>query len=289
MPCISSLLLRTKTIVDPYDAELLLAHTLHTTREYILAHPETTAQWTDVFFFAFVIFRRRQGVPLAYLTGHQEFFGLDFLVNKHTLVPRPDTEILVEAVLDYTNDIPRDQTITLMDIGTGTACIPIAIYDGLHKKNRQVSRVYASDISPRALRVAKKNADAHQTPIHFSSGNLFSPFMKTLHLTDTDQIILTANLPYLTKEQFVHEPTIQHEPYQALVADDDGLALYKELLTQLSEFRKKEQAGSIRCFFEIDPDQSHTLPHIIRTHAPGSTVTIKKDLCGRERVVMFTL
>lgn len=266
---ISKLLLESS--VDRFDSELLLAFVLKQSREYIVTYPEKKVSFFQKYRFLSLVKKRASGIPLAYLTGQKNFFGLDFLVNKHTLVPRPDTEILVEKVLE---ELKNTSAKILIDIGTGSGCIPISVA----KNTNQNIQFLATDISKQALKIAKQNAQKHNTKITFLQGNLLEAvFPKNIPLQN---IILSANLPYLTQEQFDEEKSIQQEPHSALVADDAGLALYKELLTQMQQ---NNITGIF--FFEIDPSQSHALSEYITKIFPNSKIQIIKDLCGRDRIV----
>lgn len=261
--------------IDRFEAELLLAHTLKKNREFVVTYPEYKISFSQKYKFLSLVKKRASGIPLAYLTGHKEFFGLDFVVNKHTLVPRPDTEILVENVLKNIKNNPAN---ILIDIGTGSGCIPISIA----KNTAQNIQVFATDISKHALTIAKQNAEHHHVHIQFLQGNLLEKIaQKNIPLKN---IILTANLPYLTEEQFNAEKSIQQEPHSALVADDAGLALYKELLTQIQQ---NNVTGIF--FFEIDPSQSQTLSPYIAKIFPNSKIEVIKDLCGRDRMIQWSI
>ncbi len=272
---ISSLLKIAIKKIDRFDAELLLAHILKKSREFVVTYPEHTLSFFQTYKFFSLVKKRASGISLAYLTGHKEFFGLDFLVNNYTLVPRPDTEILVEKVLE---ELKHTSTKILIDIGTGSGCIPISIA----KNTNQNIQFFATDISKNALKIAKQNAEHHHVPIQFLKGNLLETILqKDIPLQN---IIITANLPYLTQKQFDEEKSIQQEPHSALVADDAGLALYKELLTQIQQ---NNVTGIF--FFEIDPSQSQILSEYITKSFPNTKIQIIKDLCGRERVVQWSL
>ncbi len=142
--------------IDPLDAELLLARVLNKPREWVLANQESEViNRTDAKFcvctkFIKLVNQRASGVPLAYLTGHKEFFGLDFFVNKNVLIPRPDTETMVEEVIGKIERL-KDQKITLIDIGTGSGCIPIAIANHI----RQSGLSGNLDISSRLIFLKK--------------------------------------------------------------------------------------------------------------------------------------
>lgn len=274
--------------IDRLDAEILLSFVLKKPREWVVSHPEFHLPWLANFKLQRLFRLRAKGVPIAYLTGHKEFFGFDFIVNKHTLVPRPDTEILVENVLSVIamNEVTK-QSI-LIDIGTGSGCIPIAIQKTLKQKNSSLSlETFATDISKNALKIAKRNSQRYKTDITFLQGNLLEPILKNqklLSLISNSQIILTANLPYLTQTQFEQERSIQHEPHSALVAEDNGLALYKTLLGQI-----KQSGLSLTAWFEIDPSQSIPLSQYIQDVFPQAKIQIIKDLCGRERIIKMQI
>ncbi|MEK7644601.1 MAG: peptide chain release factor N(5)-glutamine methyltransferase [Patescibacteria group bacterium] len=337
-------LLSSSSSIEIIDTELLLAFSLKKPREFIIAHPESELSFFEYLKFKNFLRKRKSGIPLAYIIGHKDFFGLDFLVNKHTLVPRPDTEILVEAVVDelIINNYPpspigttdgRGKLIiggTLIDVGTGTGCIPIAILTALkqtnvttvipnlignpEKNNKKTIKCFAIDISKPALRIAKKNAKKHQVDINFLQGNLLEPFANAPFSMFHDPLVITANLPYLTQEQFNEEPSIRHEPRSALVAGDNGLDLYKKLIEQVGRLQlritrlrpiglrtveenyfirhsSKAKANELRIFLflEIDPVQSTPLSDYIKTIFPNAKIEIKKDLAGRDRVLFIVL
>ncbi|HRH23918.1 MAG TPA: HemK/PrmC family methyltransferase, partial [Candidatus Magasanikbacteria bacterium] len=246
---IAQLLKNATQSIDRFDAEILLAHVLKKPREFIIAHPEYLVTKIQNWKMNRLIRLRRQGIPYAHLTGRKGFYGFDFVINKHTLVPRPETELLVELVINSLIHIEKStEKITLIDIGTGSGCIPISI---LKSSAYSFTQSFAIDISKKALAVAKKNSKKHHTNITFLHGNLLEPlFKKNTFLDHHSNILLTANLPYLTQAQFDTEPTIQHEPIGALVAEDNGLKLYKELLDQINKLRANH-SGNIIIFFEI--------------------------------------
>lgn len=278
--------------IDQLDHELLLSLVLQKSREYTISHPEISLSFFQKIKLKNFINKRKRGLPLAYITGRKEFFGLDFLVNKHTLIPRPDTELIVELAIEKINkqsSIDNKQMI-LVDVGTGSGCIPIALIKNLSTQTRKHLDVFATDSSKSALRVAKKNAERHQIDIQFLHGNLLTPIIKNHLLSPISyRYIITANLPYLTQAQFDAEPSIQHEPYSALVADNNGLSLYEELLQQIKQLAISHKLPAISCFFEIDPSQSSHMSTLIQTYLPGSSIEIKKDLAGQDRVATLTL
>ncbi|PIY93659.1 MAG: peptide chain release factor N(5)-glutamine methyltransferase [Candidatus Magasanikbacteria bacterium CG_4_10_14_0_8_um_filter_32_14] len=304
--------------INQLDSEIILAHVLRKTREFLFANPEFEITFWQKIKFDNLVKQRQKNIPVAYLIGHKEFFGLDFFVNKNVLVPRPDTEIIVEQVLKEIQNSKvsakggsafggKIQNLLLIDVGTGSGCIPISILDSLKKRNDEMSganfvtsvpdkfrpaqfvtpiQTIAIDISKKALCVAKKNVKKHNVEIEFLHGNLLKPIIKNLNLNQFKSMLITANLPYLTEKQFQDEPSIQHEPKLALVADNEGLALYEELLQQI-----KQLLSSIDCslstMFEIDPTQTDKIKILIKKYLPEANIEIKKDLAGLDRLVII--
>lgn len=263
------------------EAQILLAWALGKDRAFILTHPEYIVDWRTAYRYYWLLIKRAYGIPLAYIVGHKEFFNLDFSVTRHTLIPRPETEILVEAALEIINQQHANDSepkTLLIDVGTGTGCIPISIV----KNSKVALSVLALDISPKALISATRNAAKNNTQINFRQSDLLTnlpPAVFSEHKT----IVVTANLPYLTQEEFYTEPSIRHEPKIALVAAKNGLALYFQLLTQLKNLPTKNQAFTLLC--EINPAQVEPLTQAIYTSFPTAQVVTHSDLAGHWRVV----
>lgn len=271
--------------INSLDADLLLSFVIGKPREYLFTHETDSIENTFQRKFKALVKKRKLDVPFAYLTGHKEFCGLDFLVDKNTLIPRPDTELLVEEVIKYLKKFENSEKSLplLIDIGTGSGCIPIAII-----KNNQIAAsldTVAIDISPRALEIAKKNANKHKIKIKFHQGNLLSPILKLKN--NFENIIITANLPYLTEEQYKSEKSIKYEPKKALVAKKEGLALYEKLLEQIKIISEKNNL-SPAIFMEIDPSQSMAANALILQILPNRKIKIKKDLAGQDRLIIIT-
>lgn len=281
--------------IDQREIELIKAFVLKKPREFFIAHPEYQVSKLASEQVNKLIKKRTRGIPLAYLLGKKEFFGLNFTVNKNVLIPRPETELMVEKVLQKIKN-SKNQEIILIDIGTGTGCIPISIIKTINPTLPSPTRggkgrgfaVFATDISQPALSVAKKNAKKHKVKIKFLHGNLLSPippFLKGGRGDFGRQIIITANLPYLTPQQLKQEPSIKHEPHLALVAGKDGLKYYRELLKQISTFHIPH---STFLFFEIDPSQSSSIKLLIKKYLPRAKITLHQDLAGKNRVVQIS-
>ncbi|PIT93447.1 peptide chain release factor N(5)-glutamine methyltransferase [Candidatus Falkowbacteria bacterium CG10_big_fil_rev_8_21_14_0_10_43_11] len=264
------------------DAELLLSFVLRKPREYVLAHPEIKLTKKQILKFYKLIAQRAKNIPLAYLTGVKEFYGREFYVDKRVLVPRPETETLIEQVKSEKLKMKSDAII--VDIGTGSGCIIITLAKELENLKSKISNLkfLATDVSLGALAVAKKNARLHGVAdkIKFMRGNLLEPILKNRTLV-TYNLLFVANLPYLMPTQIKNSPTIKHEPLLALSAGKDGLKYYRQLANQLQQFNIKYPNISISLFCEIDPEQSKAIKKIFSL---AKSMEIKKDLAGRNRL-----
>jgi release factor glutamine methyltransferase len=206
------------------EAAVLLSHVLAVSRAHLHAHREqqlTAAQQQD--FFA-LITRRSAGEPVAYLTGHREFWSLDLLVNRHTLIPRPETELLVELALQR---LPPDDECHVLDLGTGSGAIALAIAG-----ERPRGRVIATDLSPEALAVARRNADRlNITNVTFRQGSWFTP------LDDARFDLIVANPPYVAEhDPHLAEGDLPAEPPGALVAGATGLEMITAIINGAPRF-----------------------------------------------------
>lgn len=261
--------------IDYLDLELLIAHELKKSREFVLAHPEhrlTPGQKSKV---ESLIKRRLKHEPLAYILGHKEFFGLDFKVDRHTLIPRPETELMVEEVLKL-----KPKNKTLVDVGTGSGNIIIALAKNISPANE----FYATDISAAALKIARQNARLHKVDkkIRFFKGSLLAPILKSTNykLKTTDLIIL-ANLPYLSKKIYAATgPNVKKfEPRSALFSPHDGLEHYEKLLLQI-----KNHKINPLIFLEISPEQKPKITTLIRSILPAAKPEFFRDLAGKWRL-----
>lgn len=281
--------LKDHKIPSPHlEAELLLSTTIKKPREWILAHSEHKLGKLQITNYKLQITKRLKGEPLAYLTGEKEFYGLNFKINKHVLIPRPETELMVDEVI---KKVCAKKKTLVVDIGTGSGCIIISIIKELINTRHKTlnTKYYATDISKNALKIARKNAKIHNINkyIKFKHGDLFEPLInKTLR----SQILITANLPYLSPAQIKDSPAIRHEPKLALEAGRDGLKYYKELFEQLKKFQKISNIQySISMFLEIDPSQSKSITSLVKKELQIKNISIKKDLRGQSRLVFIEI
>jgi release factor glutamine methyltransferase len=276
MPNLKQLKIRNSAITD-LDWMILVADVINQPKEFVYFHPEFSLNLKQYLRLLWLVKKYNQGYPIAYLIGRKEFYNLTFLVNKHTLIPRPDTELMVDEAIKTINNTP---SITLIDIGTGSGCVPIAILKNIKKEIPTI----ATDISSRALIVAQKNAATHSVKIKFQTGNLLNPIKQKD--IKTDNLIITANLPYLVLEQINKEKSIKREPYSALYGGKDGLDLYRQLINQITIFFKDNRQKNIFLLLEIDPDQNEIIKKIINQKIPSATIKIRQDLAGLDRLVI---
>jgi release factor glutamine methyltransferase len=260
--------------IDRNDAEILLAHAINKSRAFIIAHSEYKLNPSQKRKFKKHIKKRKENSPVAYIIGYKEFYNLDFKLNNYTLVPRPETELITDETI---KKIKERRIDLLLDIGTGSGCIPISILKNIDNQIKTI----ATDISKKTLKVAKQNAKKHNVNIDFRQGNLLEPIKK--EVLEAKNIIITANLPYITEEQFNSEPSIKKEPKQALIAENEGLKYYKKLIEQLTNIDIEEK--NITLIFEIDPSQSEKIKGIILKYLPNPNIEIKKDLKKSDRLV----
>ena len=213
------------------DAELILAHALGRNRTWLLAHDSETFNYADA---DELLQKRIQRIPLAYLTGHKEFYGRDFTVNEHVLIPRPDTEEIIEQL----KLLAPHKSQRLIDIGTGSGAI--AITAKLEFPDLQVEAV---DVSRSALIIAGQNATTHQAKVEFYESNLLGATRNTYNF-------ILANLPYVD-QIWKRSTETDYEPPLALFADDAGLALIKKCIEQAHD--KLVPSGYL--LLEADPRQ----------------------------------
>ncbi len=267
------------------DSEIFLSYVLKKPTTFLLAHDDSEIGFWKARRFKKLIEKRKEGIPVAYLTGNREFYGLDFEVNKHVLVPRPDTEILVESVIDFINETPEsgisesrfrgNDNQLLLDIGTGSACIPISVL-----KNVPEIKAIATEICGSAMKVAKRNIAKHhlKSRIKLIKSDLLTKV--PVGLLKDHEIILTANLPYIPK-QFQVDPSTKFEPDVALYGGEDGLDIYKRLIEQLEEIGIKPKA----MFFELFESQIA----ILASHMPDYELKYAKNMTGDAKCLHLEL
>lgn len=248
------------------DARLLLEHVCHTARNDLLVHGDREVADREQERYCSLVRKRSERIPLQHLTGVQEFMGLEFLVNEHVLIPRQDTEILVEEVMKHLHDGFR-----VLDMCTGSGCILLSL---LHYSNH-CSGVGA-DISEEALKVAKQNAKKLQKQqADFVQSDLFSNVEGKFE-------IIVSNPPYIRSDVIptLMEEVRLHEPLTALDGMEDGLYFYRKIIGQSRE----HLCGGGQLFFEIGYDQKEAVTGLMEA-AGFKNVTAVRDFAGLDRVV----
>lgn len=248
------------------DAWLLMEYVTGISRALFLAERGREMSRDDREVYQELLQKRGSHVPLQYLTGEQEFMGLAFRVNEHVLIPRQDTEILVEEAMKYL--LPG---MHILDLCTGSGCIAVS----LAKLGPGKLRVDAADISGDALAVAAENARSLKAEVTFFQSDLFGK------ITDSYDMIV-SNPPYIRTEviERLSEEVRLHEPYQALDGKEDGLYFYRKIVNDSRAFLKK--GGYL--LFEIGYDQGNEVKKILADAGYGE-IKIVKDLAGLDRVV----
>jgi release factor glutamine methyltransferase len=257
------------------DAELLLGHVLGLTRAQIHAHPHRRLDAAALDRYRELIERRRRHEPVAYIIGHKEFYGLDFYVDRRVLIPRPETELLVEKGLEIGRAISH--RLTLVDVGTGCGAIAISLTVHLPQ-----AIAYALDASPDALEVAALNRRRHgvERRVHLHQGDLLSPLTEPVDL-------IVANLPYVSLAEWEQLPRAiaAYEPHSALDGGPDGLDAIRRLLAQ-AQSHLKPQATIL---LEIGATQGAAVTHLAKCHFPAATVEVVQDYAGLDRMVVIDI
>jgi release factor glutamine methyltransferase len=251
-----------------------LAHLLKLDRVgvYINLKQELSNEQTTA--FSQLIHRRLNHEPTAYITGHKEFFGIDFQVSPSTLIPRPETELLVEKAIGLAN-ATFPQSCLIADIGTGCGAIAIAIAFHLPQ-----AKIYATDISASALEIARGNCRQHgmSDRVTLLHGDLLCPLPEPVHL-------IVANLPYISESELpILPPEISmFEPQIAFSGGTDGLEQIEKLLSQCGE--KLLPKGAV--MLEIGYEQGQTVSQLAKKYIPNARVNVLTDLAGLDRAAMI--
>ena len=254
------------TGLDPADARVLLRAIMRADDAQLLAHPGR--QLTETQHAAYLAWteRRRAGEPVAYLTGSREFYSLPFQVTPAVLIPRPETELLVEAALER---IPTEQTCRVLDLATGSGCVAIAI-----ARHRPRAEVTATDVAPAALAVARANAARHGVRIEFVESDWFTA------LSGRHFDLIVANPPYVAEgDPHLDSGDLRFEPRGALAAGPDGLDGIETIAAQARHFLTA--AG--RLLFEHGYDQGASARALLAA-AGFRDIATRCDLAGIERV-----
>lgn len=275
------------------DAELLLGFVLKKSREYVLIHPEYQLTKLQETKYKKILERRLKHEPIAYILGQKEFYGLNFKVTKDTLIPRPETESLVElALCSMKHETYNKKNTTIIDIGTGSGNIIISVAKNNEQRPMINNKIqyFGIDISKKALTIAKKNSKINKlsNKIKFIKSDLLKYFLEHCSLI-TDHCIIIANLPYLSKKIYSScEPNVKKfEPRSALLSGVDGLDHYEKLFKQILKIQ--DTRYKIQTIVEISPEQKQKIAKLIKKYFPNATVEFQKDLAQKWRVAIFEI
>ncbi len=261
------------------NADTLLAYVLSCDRTKLYTNPDDVIDDADFVRYKELISRRSHHVPLQYITQRVEFMSLDFAVDERVLIPRPETEILIETVLHkaQSNDFP-DKSIIILEIGTGSGNIAVSL-----AKYLSTAEVYTSDISLDALSLAKENIQRHEVAdkVHLLHGDFFDVFSKYAEKERIDFIV--SNPPYVSESEWAElEPEVKdHEPLQALVGGEDGLSFYRRIIQDAIDWLKP--GGHL--VVEAGETQANSIIKLMQNGLHYCDIEIIKDLQGIERII----
>lgn len=251
------------------EAQALLAHILNKPRSWILAHPETRISSVQLAKLDDLLNRLSKGEPLPYLLGQWEFFGLQFYVSPAVLIPRPETELMVETALKWLQQNPRSRKVA--DVGCGSGCIGITLAHHFPDLS-----VVASDISFQALQLAKQNIALHhlQSRVELIQADLLSPLKHAFDL-------ICANLPYIPTNKLLNLPVVKHEPNVALDGGEDGLRIIHKLL---KEIRLHTAPGGL-VLLEIENTQKENALALASSLFAEAVIDCVHDLSNHPRLL----
>lgn len=263
-------LLKVADIADwKMDSWLLAEYVFNINRTIFYMNPNMSVDKSLSDKYMELINIRASKTPLQYITKNQEFMGFDFFVNENVLIPRQDTELLVEKVVEYVRTSTGE--IKVLDMCTGSGCIAISI-----DKMCDNAKVFAVDLSNEALEVAKKNNELNKADVTFVHSDLFKKIQDKFD-------IIVSNPPYIKTEEIedLMDEVKVHEPRMALDGDGDGLKFYKKIAIEGRQYLRKN--GII--FFEIGYDQGESVPDILNING-YTDINVYKDLADNDRVVV---
>lgn len=285
-PLLSEITTRLALVSDTpsLDASVLLGHILDKPRTWVLAHPELTLSIEQGEKLNAALARLERGEPLPYVLGHWEFFGMEFDVTPDVLVPRPETELLVEKAIAWLRESPvrgPSSALRIADVGTGSGIIAVSIAMEIPS-----SRILATDISSAALQVARGNARKFNVAdrIDFVECDILPPHPKSLS-TDEHFDLLCANLPYIPTETLRGLPVYGREPSLALDGGADGLDLFRKLMRLAPEW----MAPNSLILLEIESTLGVQALNMACDMFSRTEIHLHKDLAGRDRLLEIML
>jgi release factor glutamine methyltransferase len=255
------------------DAQILLCHVLQVDKAYLIAHDDDALSDDEQAQYGALIERRAKGEPIAYLIGSKGFYDLEFIVTPDVLIPRPETEHLIESALTWAK---KQAAIIASDVGTGSGAIAVTF-----AKQLPQAIVHAVDISPKALEIARKNAEKNQVSVNFHEGYLAKPLIEQGIKVN----LLMANLPYIGSDEMTNLEVAKTEPHLALDGGADGLDLVRELLRQLPDLCLPDAL----ILLEIGAEQGQAVLDFANETLSPKKAFVLKDYAGHDRVVRIEL
>ncbi|MBZ0286794.1 MAG: peptide chain release factor N(5)-glutamine methyltransferase [Anaerolineae bacterium] len=253
------------------DIQRLLGFVLDKDRAYLLAHPEHILETEEYVAYIALIERAAAGEPLPYILGRQAFYDRDLIVSPAVLIPRPETEQLVENALGFARSRPR---CTAVDVGTGSGAIAVTV-----AANCPTAAVYAVDVSPAALDIARQNAEAGGAKVTFFQGDLLVPLLER----DIKVDLLMANLPYIARAELADLVVSRYEPSLALDGGEDGFDLVRRLLDQAPAVCNP----GARILLEIGADQGAAALALAKSVFPDAAATLIQDYAKLDRIIQI--
>jgi release factor glutamine methyltransferase len=262
--------LQTLSDTPSLDSQLLLCEVLRCPRAWILAHPEAPLEDVHLTEFIIALTRYQHGEALPYVLGWWEFYGRRFRLTPAVLIPRPETELMVEEALSFLTG--RTEIPLAADIGTGSGCVAITLAAEVPDL-----RIVASDLSAEALRVARSNSRDHgvESRVHLLQADLLTPLAASFGL-------ICANLPYIPTPSLSDLEVARREPQVALDGGADGLAVIRRMLAQLPGVLAHEG----RALFEIGAGQGKAVRDLANAVLPNSLITLRLDLAQHDRLLV---
>jgi release factor glutamine methyltransferase len=260
---------------EEFAGELLLRHVTGMTRTQLFASMRDELPEEQLMAFQASVKEHAAGRPVQYIIGHEEFYGRNFIVNEEVLIPRPETEELVDGAIKRIRKMfGSPEGLQLADIGTGSGAIAITM-----KLELPGLGVTATDIAADSLKVAKKNALALGADIIFIQGDLLEPFIASGRKLD----VLLSNPPYIpdNDKSWMSDVVTEHEPHRALFAGADGLDFYRRFMEQLPMVLNNRSLIG----FEIGAGQGEAVAELVRRTFPQGSVEVVHDINGRDRMV----
>ena len=210
----------------------------------------------------------KEGKPVQYIVGNVDFYDVNLMVNENVLIPRFETETLVEKTINYAKKLK--EPLDILDIGTGSGAIAITLVKHIP------SNVLATDISEKALKVAKENAKRNNVKIEFKQSDILKNVKGKFD-------IIISNPPYISKDEIIDPLVKNNEPHIALYADNNGLYFYEEILKNIKPHLKEK----FLIAFEIGMTQSKAITELAQTYLPNSNIITEKDLTGKDRYIFI--